>query len=120
EMDIGHSLHEDKFDIENVQQPSFSFEGSNNVKSSIHSISSNCLISQEHYDANSKQTPSQHLLPFENSCVKPSPNSAIATCSSIMDPKTTTLNHNESSELPTLIKKTTKKRIKAYNIIGKS
>ncbi|CAI8608352.1 unnamed protein product [Vicia faba] len=110
EMDIGHSLDEDKFDIENVQQPSFSFEGSNNVKSSIHSISSNCLISQEHYDANSKQTPSQHLLPFENSCVKPSPNSAIATCSSIMDPKTTTLNHNESTLSATIpgLKKTDK------------
>lgn len=92
EMD-GHSLDEDKFDIENVQQPS-------------------CFISQEYYDANSQQTPSQYLMSFENSSMEPSSNSAIATCScsSIMDLKTTALNHSESSELPKVIKKTNKNR----------
>ncbi|KAL5061523.1 hypothetical protein RYX36_023260 [Vicia faba] len=112
----GHSLDEDMFDIENVQQPSFSFEGFNNANSSIHenlinkSKNSNCLIS-------SQQTPSQYLLSFENSSVEPSPNnSAIATSSSIMNPKTTTLNQNESSELPKLVNKTTKKRRSASEI----
>ncbi|XP_050874331.1 transcription factor ABORTED MICROSPORES isoform X1 [Lathyrus oleraceus] len=90
EMD-GHSLDEDRFDIENVQEPS-------------------CFISQEYYDANSQQTPSQYLMSFENSSMEPSSNSAMATCSSIMDLKTTALNHSESSELPKVIKKTNKNR----------
>ncbi|KAI5423203.1 hypothetical protein KIW84_046264 [Lathyrus oleraceus] len=87
----GHSLDEDRFDIENVQEPS-------------------CFISQEYYDANSQQTPSQYLMSFENSSMEPSSNSAMATCSSIMDLKTTALNHSESSELPKVIKKTNKNR----------
>ncbi|XP_058743358.1 transcription factor bHLH18-like [Vicia villosa] len=101
EMD-DRSLDEDKFAIENVQQPSFSFEDFNNAKSSIHdnliknSNSSNSLIS-------SQQTPSQYLLSFENSSLEPSPNN-------IMDPKTITLNNNESGELPKVIKKTNKNR----------
>lgn len=127
--DKSPSLDEDKFQQENMQQSCFSFEGDNSQSSTIqyfnnildnvcvtptiqenilkNSNSSNSLISQEHNCATNSQklAPSQYILSFENSSVKPSPNSV--TCSSIMVQKTT-LNNNIVSELPKTIKKRTK------------
>ncbi|XP_045790597.1 transcription factor bHLH19-like [Trifolium pratense] len=118
------SMDDDKFLIENVQEPTFPFENANNsqfstivdnvcVTTTIHekmlnnSNSSNSRISQEYYDAtNSKQLePSQFILSFENTTVEPSPNSA--TFLSIMDNnvselpkvKQRTKNHRSSSEI---------------------
>ncbi|XP_039684357.1 transcription factor bHLH18 [Medicago truncatula] len=130
--DKSPSLDEDKFQLKNMQQSCFSFEGDNSISQSStiqyinnnifdnvcviptiqenilkSSNSSNSLISQEYNcPTNSQQiAPSQYILSFENSIMKPSPNSA--TFSSIMVPKTT-LNNNIVSELPKTIKKRTK------------
>lgn len=97
--DKSPSLDEDKFQQENMQHSCFSFEGDNSQSSTIqyfnnildnvcvtptiqenilkNSNSSNSLISQEYnYPTNSqKLAPSQYILSFENSSVKPSPNS---------------------------------------------
>ncbi|XP_024628094.2 transcription factor bHLH18 [Medicago truncatula] len=115
-------LDEDKFQREIVQhQPSFSFESGNSQSSTIqymnNIVDNVCVtntvhenIAQEYTCATNSQQlpPSQYILSFENSTMQPSPNSDIATCSSIMVQETTTLNNNVSSELPKIIKKRTK------------
>nr|XP_027187108.1 transcription factor bHLH18-like isoform X1 [Cicer arietinum] len=105
-------LDEDMFLVDNMEQTNFFLESANSninidnvcvttIQENMlnNSNTSNSLISQEYnYASNSQQEPSQYILSFEKSIVELSPNSAIATCSSIMGQKTT-LNNNVS-ELP--------------------
>ena len=128
--DKSPSLDEDKFQLENMQQSCFSFEGDNSQSSTIqyfnnildnvcvtptiqeniilkNNNSSNSHISQEYNCPTNSQKlpPSQYILSFENSIVKPSPNSV--TYSSTMVQKST-LDNNIVSELPKVVKKRTK------------